>query len=165
MHSSFKSNLRMKTSEQLMNMVSNKGSWSKDQFELILKEVENRGLSVKEVETLEDNEDLDFYNDMQIIEDAVALESKRERFHTVAFVVDLIITLSFAFILFGGVELFRVENQLTDAFEFVFIEYLLLNILWFFLIWGLFIGRKYLFSLIASGGLVVFLAVMSLINY
>lgn len=170
MHSNFKSNLRSKSSEQLLNMVANKSSWSKEQYKFILNEVENRGISTQEIEDLSfDNADesyqSEFDRDLEIISEAETKEVEKEKHHTIGLVSGLIVTFFFAFTLFDGFNLIGIENRFTDAYLIIFIDYIFLIIIWFFLVWGLFIGKQYLLSILANGGLVLFLIIMSLINY
>ena len=174
MHTTFKSNLRSKSSEQLPNMVANKSSWSEDQFRLILNEAENRGL-LSFVDVGYENElppndsqiedKSEFERDMEIISQAETKEAFKEKHHTLGLVSGLTITLFFAFTLFGGFDLMNVENRILDGYLFIFTNYIFLIIIWFFLIWGLFIGKQYLVSSITNAALVLFLVLMSLINY
>jgi len=174
MHSTFKSNLRTKSSEQLLNMVANRSSWNEEQYLLILNEVENRGISTPEIDEyneemslVDSDEDYqsEFDKDLEIINEAETKEVEKEKYYTFGLVSGLIITFFFAFTLFGGFSLIGIENRFTDAYIFTFINYIFLIIIWFFLVWGLFIGKQYLFSIITNGGLVLFLIIMSLINY
>ena len=173
MHSTFQLSLRTKSSEQLLNMVSNQSSWSEDQFNLILDELNNRGISTLEVEELnsklkeQNNEEelqSEFEKDLAIISEAEEKEVKRDRFQLVALVLGLSLTVLMGFTLFDGFGLLKIENNYTDAYLFVFIEYLIVIIVWFFAIWGFFIGKKYLLSIITSAGLELFIFVMSWIN-
>ena len=171
MYSSFKSNLRTKSSEQLFNMVSNKSSWNDEQLKIIIEEIENRGLDGGEMDDLktefneEDALQTQFERDLEIISEAEIKEKKIEKYHTLALVSGLIITFSFVFTLFGGFSLLNIMNQLVDAYFYVFINYIFIVILGFFLLWGLFIGKKYLASVVVSGALVLFFMVMSWVHY
>jgi len=174
MSSNFKTNLRLKTSEQLTNMIANKSSWSKEQFSLILKEADNRGIVTSDIDDYIEELSPEYYGedyqsefdrDMEIISKAESKQVETDKHQTIGLISGLTITCFLAFTLVGGFSLVGLENRFTDAYIFVFIEYIFIIIIWFFLVWGLFIGKQYLLSMITNGGLVLFLIVMSLINY
>ena len=166
MDSQFKSNLRLKSSEQLMNMAVKKESWNTNQYLLILEEINNRDLIFDNEEgEFMDEGSVEFLKDMQFIDEVVESENRRDKYQTLALVFGVVIAFIFAFNLFGGIQLFRIENRIAEAFQFVFFNYLVFIILWFFALWALFLGKKYLLSIVVSISLLVFIALLSFLNY
>jgi len=79
MNDSFKILLKRKTAEQLTNMVTNKDNWTKEQYDLILFEVDNRGLDkFEEPEAWKDGllDAIDFNNPQNQFERDIATLSK-----------------------------------------------------------------------------------------
>lgn len=169
MSTSFQSNLRTKSSEQLLIMVSNKSSWSDEELKSIIIEIENRDLINDEVQELKDElykgaevEEMDpiaiglnlpkneFENDLSIIYEEEAKIQQKEKFKIPALVVMVFLAGLYFLILFEIPNAFGVNSQYWDDLTFVFVEFRLAIALSYLVVIGLFIGKLYLISLLLS---------------
>lgn len=164
MNSSFKSDIKIKSSEQLLNMVSNYKSWNDDQLKLILEEIENRDLINDETEEIKallykdlDVEEFDLENphdaferDLSIIRKVEENDKKIEQFQTPALVIMLFLAGLFFTLLFNLISKLGIQNEFADRSFEIFNEYQAYIIVLFFITVGLFIVRKYIFSLFVS---------------
>ena len=176
MNSSFKSNLRMKSSEQLLNMVLSKGQWSNEQLKLIIEEIENRDLINDEIEEIKsglnpsksieeidlDNPQNEFENDLSIIIKAEQKTAKKEAFKTPALVLLISLAFVYGLILYNVPSVFNLDSRFSEDISYVFQKNIYLFILLFFASIGTFITKLYTLSGIISGFSFILLGILYL---
>lgn len=169
----FKELLKNSSENDLLIMINNHTSYTPEEVIELLKEIDDRGLTSDDSEELKkiygytdtleyDDPEREFEKDIKFLLEREEEVRKSDVIKQVAQISGLIITLGFVFVFIGGPRMMGISGGFYSHFVRGLSELLPLVIIEFFGVWILFVAKKYVFSIVASGLIIATLLVGTL---
>ncbi len=162
MSSPFRSSIRRKSAQQLLNMISGDIKWTNDQLKDLLEEIENRGIESDEVHALRaqlggaseedilESEDSDFQNDLSIIYDSESKEGRKNFHRQLALIGGGVVSVLLLMVLVALGIMTEVQDDYLTSLMYAFFDFAIYFSVGFLAIWAFFVARLYLVSFVIA---------------